>query len=114
MMKIVKLFLKSIRRFFGLTPMRKVIKKLKSQGVELKSLNGLEVFGFTGEYHTQDYFKSIASLEVWEINSSCEKLLRKNLPGAKIKITDSYKEIKTTSSKFNLIVFDNPISTFDI
>lgn len=113
-MKIVKLLLKSIRRALGLTPMRKVFKELKSRGVELNRLNGLEIFGHTGEYHTCDYFPLIASLEVWEINSSCEKSLRKNLPGAKIKITDSFKEIKTKAGKFNLIVVDNPISTFDV
>ncbi len=94
--------------------MRKIFKKLKSQGVKLKSLNGLEIFGHTGEYHPRDYFPLIASLEVWEINSLCENTIRKNLPGAKIKITDSFKEIKTISGKFNLIVVDNPISTFDI
>lgn len=113
-MNIIKIFLKSVRRWLGLTPMRKVVRELKSRGVELKSLNGLEIFGHTGEYHTRDYFSLIASLEVWELNECCEKSLRKNLPGAKIKITDSFKAIKATLDKYNLIVADNPISTFDI
>jgi hypothetical protein len=76
-MKILKLFLKSIRRYFGFTPMRKVFRELKARGVELKRLDGLEIFGHTGEYHTRDYFPLIASLEVWEINNSCEVLLKK-------------------------------------
>jgi hypothetical protein len=54
--------------------MCKVMRELKSQGVELRGLEALEVFGYTGEYHTQDYLKLIASLEVWEINGACEKL----------------------------------------
>jgi len=75
-------------------------------------MDALEVFGFTGEYHTKFYAPIVRSLEVWEINPNLEDSLKKNLPNSRIKITDAFNEIKYTLEKFDLIVIDNPVTTF--
>jgi hypothetical protein len=89
-----------------------VFNELEKRGVNIKSLNALEVFGSSGDFHTKDYAKKIHSLEVWEIDPKYEDLLKKNLPNARIKITDSYKEIKRCKEGYDMIVIDNPWSTF--
>ncbi len=101
-----------IIRKFRLDPIQKVLRKLKKKNINLRNLDALEVFGYTGEYHTRFYAPYVHNLEVWEINPAFEKQLRKNLPFAEIKITDSFNEIKRTSRKYDLVVVDNPMSTF--
>ena len=51
-------------------------------------------------------------MDVWEIDSNCEEALKRNLPRAKVLITDSYEEIVKTTGSWNLIIIDNPMSTF--
>jgi len=99
--------LKILTAKLKLSPMHQVLRELKKRNVRLKDLHALEVFGGTGELHTVNYAPQVSTLEVWEINSKCEKLLRRNLPMAKVKITDSYKEIKKIKKKYNLIIVDN-------
>lgn len=101
-----------VRRGLRLEPIQKVLRKLNRKGVNLKDLDALEVFGYTGEYHTRFYAPYVHSLEVWEIDPRCEESLEKNLPTARIKITDSFEEIKRTGKKFDLVVVDNPMSIF--
>jgi hypothetical protein len=48
----------------------------------------------------------VRSLEVWELNETYLPELRKNLPKAVIKITDTFHEIQRTSRTFNLLVSD--------
>ena len=101
-----------VRRNLRLEPIQKVLRKLKRKKIVLKELDALEIFGYTGEYHTRFYAPFVHSLEVWEIDPKCEESLKKNLPQARIKITDSFREIKNTGKKFDLIVVDNPMSMF--
>jgi hypothetical protein len=90
--------------------MSQVLRKLANKRkVRLKDLDALEVFGRCGDIHTMDYASQVSTLEVWEIEQQYEDALRWNLPMANIKITDSYKEIKNTPKKYNLIVVDNPM-----
>ena len=103
---------RKLRRALKFSPMHKVLRGLKNHGIELGGLHALELFAFTGEYHTKDYSHYVASIEAWEIEHEYENTLRRNIPTAKVKITDSYKEIKTTLGKFNFILIDNPSSTY--
>jgi hypothetical protein len=93
--------------------MQRVMTELKRRQVPLHSLNALEVFGGAGNFHTMDYDCRVSSLEVWEVEVKYEHLLRRNLPFAEIKITDSYKELTHTLRKYDLVVVDNPMSTWD-
>jgi len=102
--------LRSIRGKLKLSPMHRVLRGLKKRGVRLEELHAIEVFGYTGKLHTVDYASYVSTLEVWEIDPQYEVALNQNLPLAKIKITDSYKEIKNTQERYNFIVIDNPIS----
>jgi hypothetical protein len=97
---------RKIRRFLKLSPMFKVLRGLKRRGIEIENLQALEIFGGTGEYHVKDYAPYVSTLEVWEYNSECENSLKRNLPMAKVKITDSFKEIKITPGKYNFILVD--------
>lgn len=101
-----------IRRALKITPMQRVLRKVEVRGVRPSELEALDIFGGTGAMHTVDYASRVASLEVWELNPAYEAALRRNLPRAEIKITDSFQELKQTSKKYSLIVADNPIGIF--
>lgn len=96
-----------LKRLLQITPTQQIFKDIEKKGVVLKGMKALEVFGGTGEVHTRDYASKVGSLEVWEIDLERENLLRKNLPQAKIKITDSFEEIKRTPNKYDIVVIDN-------
>jgi len=88
--------------------MQRVLRKLRRQGVDLGSLNGVELFSGSGKRHTLDYASRLAHLEAWEIDPACEATLRRNVSNATIRIVDTYQEIRRTSEHFDLIVVDNP------
>jgi hypothetical protein len=102
----VKELRRIILRKLGLRPIDKVFRKLKDKGYG-RFDTGLEVFGYTGAYHTMNYSGLVKKLHVWEISPECETQLKTNLPDASIKITDSYSEIERTPLKFDLAVIDN-------
>jgi hypothetical protein len=93
----------------GLLPIQKAMRELRRHGMVPRSLRALEVFGFTGERMTRYYFDDVASLDVWEIEPRLEAVLRRNLPGAKVLITDSFAEIRRTDGIWDLVVIDNPV-----
>ena len=88
--------------------------ELEKRGIVLEKLNALEIFARDGTWQTTFYANKVKTLEVWEIDPSWEKDLRKNLPKAKIRILDSIKNIQTYKkfSKFNLIMIDNPMNIY--
>lgn len=89
-----------------------VFSKIEKKGIDLKKVNALQTFGGSGNGMERFYKDKVKQLEVWEIEKSFEEQLRKNLPRATIKITDSFKEITQTMKKFNMILIDNPMSVF--
>ena len=93
--------------------MQQVLRKLEKRGVAIGSLKTIELFGGCGKRHAVDYANRVARLEVWEIEPSCEEVLRKKIPQATIHITDTYQQIRKTSERFDLIVIDNPMSIYD-
>jgi hypothetical protein len=92
--------------------MQRLLRKLRREGVRFSDLQALEVFGSTGERHVLDYVGRVKSLEVWEIDASCEAALRLNLPGAEIKITDSFAEAVRSDRRYGFVVVDNPTGTY--
>ncbi len=92
--------------------MHRVFRKLRARNVPVERLCAVEIFGKTGTSHTVDYVSRVRSLEVWEIDPAFESDLKRNLPRATVRITDSFEELKRSSSRFDLIVLDNPSSTF--
>jgi len=90
-------------------PMLRLLEELKRRGLNLGELRTLEIFGRDGLDHTTTYADEVKSLEVWEIHPKWHSDLLKNLPGASIKIVDSYEELGRSKSKFDLIVVDNAI-----
>lgn len=102
----------SLRRGLGLSPTQQVFREIERRGYDVRRAKALEVFAGTGFRHTIDFRDAVGALEVWEVNPAYEQALRKNLPGATIKITDSFEEIRRTSERFDIVVVDNTITTF--
>lgn len=105
--------LRTTRRLLGLSPMRRLLRRLGERGVDVSTLHALELFGGSGTFHTVDYATRVASLEVWEIDPRYEKSLRRHLPSAHIRLVDSFTEIDRIARTFDMVVVDNPMSTWD-
>lgn len=90
-------------------PMSEVVEQIEANfGSPLSEADALELFAREGDWQTVSYAPHVKTLEAWEINPQFREALKRNLPYAKIKITDTWKEIKTTSRKYDLIVVDSP------
>jgi len=90
-------------------PMKEVVQRLETEfNFPLSEAAALELFAREGDWQTTSYAPSVKTLEAWEIDPQFYEGLRRNLPHAKIKITDTWKEIKATSQKYDLIVADAP------
>jgi len=92
-------------------PIQRVFKKLKRKNICFDQINILEIFGKDGEV-IDFYPANYKSIEIWEIDPKYSEILETKFPKAKVKITDSFKEIYKTTSKFNLIIIDNPMSNY--
>jgi hypothetical protein len=92
--------------------MRRLLRGLRARGVQLEQLDALELFAYTGELHTADYASRVRTLEAWELDAGHEAALRRNLPGATVRIVDSYEEVARTNKHFGFVVVDNPMSVF--
>jgi hypothetical protein len=95
-------------------PMLRLLDELGGRGIDIASLDALEVFGNEGLDHTTTYADRVRNLEVWEIEENLRSCLSENLPNASIRITDSYEEVTQTAKRFDLVVIDNPIGPYGI
>ena len=98
----------SLRRVLGMSPTQRLFRELHHRGVRLEELDALELFAHTGFLHTKDYYPLVRSLEAWELDPAKEPELRKNLPGAIIKMGDAFQEIKKVTRLYSLLVVDVP------
>ncbi|NFR87446.1 MULTISPECIES: hypothetical protein [unclassified Clostridium] len=89
-----------------------VLNNLIDKGIELKKISALQTFGGSGKGMERFYKDKVKELDVWEIEKSFEDDLKRNLPNANIKITDSFKEIRKTKKKYDMILIDNPMTIF--
>jgi hypothetical protein len=92
--------------------MQRVLRELDRRGLCLHEMQALEVFAHCGFLHSKDYHRRVASLEAWELDPQQEADLRRNLPGAEVKITDSFAEIRKTTRNYDLIIVDAPENIF--
>jgi hypothetical protein len=93
--------------------MRNIIQTLKIN-FKLNEMDALEFYAREGDWQTQDYYKEVKSLHAWEIDKIFEENLKRNLPGAHIRIGDSYQfaRLEEFQNKFDFIVLDNPQNVF--
>lgn len=89
----------------GIYPIYEVIKAINTR-LPLTGCDALEAFAHTGAWQARAYRKYPKYLEAWEINAWCRPFLEKNLPGAVIKITNSFEEVLTCNRKFDFINVD--------
>jgi hypothetical protein len=90
----------------------KVCARLKSDGIDMRKLSALDFFAREGDWQTVVYAREVGVLEAWEINSQFQAGLQRNLPGAKVRIVDSYVYGAQTKDRFDFLVLDNPQATF--
>jgi hypothetical protein len=95
-------------------PMRRVCERLGREGITLDTLDALEFYAREGDWQAAGYAPWVRSVEAWEIDPRCEPALRRNLPGARIRIGDSYAMAREpgNSGGFDFIVLDNPQGVF--
>jgi hypothetical protein len=92
-------------------PIHSVLNAILSQRI-LEDIHAVQLFGNGGDALTKVYAPHTSSLQIWEIDPAYERSLRDTFPNATVKIVDSFEEVKRTNDKFNLIVIDNPLSTY--
>ena len=109
---LIKDLLKARARKAQLTRIGRILTELMKRGINTKQLQALELFANSGESHVKDYAPWVSTLEMWEIDPAYEKMLKQSFPLAKVKITDSYEEIKSTHKKYDLIIVDNGTSIY--
>ena len=98
--------------------MRNVIKgafmELISNIPDLKTKDALDIFAREGTWNSHTLYKSVNSLECWEIDSNFVKNLKLNLPKASCFCRDSIKYINNNicNSKYDIVFIDNSLSTY--
>lgn len=106
----MKEFLRNIKQriwhALGLYAVYRILRKI-DRHFPLKGCRALEAFAFTGQWQAQAYRKLPKYHEAWEILPECEAPLKKNLPDAVIRITDTFEEVKRCDKKFDFINVDN-------
>lgn len=102
--------LRDLRRRLGLSPMRRLMRAVEARGFRLRDANAVELFGGSGSFHTLDYARRVAQLEVWELDEKYRPALQANLPGATLLFGDTYQMLNGATATFDMIVADNPMS----
>jgi hypothetical protein len=92
--------------------MAKICARLKSEGVDMRKLSALDFFAREGDWQTAVYAREVGSIEAWEISPEFLPGLQRNLPGATVRIVDSYAHGAQTTERFDFVVLDNPQATF--
>lgn len=109
----IRIFVFILFRKLGLDSTVILVSKLKKLGINFSQLRMLEVFGGIGFYHTRILSDGVKSLEIWEIDQARVKILKKIFPKAAVLKTDSFKKIRSTKKKFDIISVDNPPTVYD-
>lgn len=105
MKKILSHIKKEVFHTLQLYPIYRVIAAI-NRHFPLKGVSALEAFAYTGALQTRAYKHLPACLEAWEIAPDCLPELEKNLPGATIRITNSFEEVLRCDKKFGFINVD--------
>jgi len=93
------------------TPMTQLMGTLDAYGVLARDIHALELFGMHGLWHTRDYVKRCASLELYEIDSAYAAYAARTLSNTEVVVADSIETVKAgrlRRDKYDLIVSDNP------
>lgn len=94
-------------RTLGLLPPERVLRGMKNRGVRVETLSGLELFAGDGSQTLVLFAKHLKNLEVWEFNPKLESRLRLKVPDARVRIVDSYHQIRETPDKFDWVSADS-------
>lgn len=92
---------------------KKICASLVNQGYNFSDKILLDAFSRDGRWQTEYISKLVKITHAWEIDEAFESDLKINLPSnAIVKICDSHKMIKKENEKFDIIIFDNPLSCY--
>jgi hypothetical protein len=101
-----------VLRFLGISPSKRLIRTLERRHVDLSAAKILDCFAGNGNTQTRDFASKATSLELWEINPELKPQLEHKFPAAKVKIVDSFEEIKNITSTYDLVILDTHIKMF--
>lgn len=93
------------------TPMQQVMLQLRVRGMLPKRIDGIEMFGMYGLWHTMDYIKYVDSLDFFELNPVDIAWAKKNLRRYNVNFycEDSIAYMRNTEKKYSFIVSDSPL-----
>lgn len=92
--------------------MSEICSRLKAEGVDMRKLSALDFFAREGDWQTVVYAREVGVMEAWEISPEFLPGLQRNLPGATVRIVDSYAYGAKTTDSFDFVVLDNPQAIF--
>ncbi len=90
--------------------MQQVVQELSKRGIDLKSLEAIELFGRDGGWSTDFISKELYSIDIVEISPEYENILKSKYKDSNIYIDNTYEFIKNKPKKYDLILSDNPAS----
>lgn len=105
MRKVLQKIKQAVFHGLKLYPVYRILNRINSH-FPLKGCVALEAFAYTGNLQARAYKQYPSYHEAWEISENCREPLKKNLPGAVVKITNTFDEIKKCERKFNFINVD--------
>ena len=92
--------------------MVRICSRLQSEGVNMRALAAVDFFAREGDWQTVVYAREVGSIEAWELNPEYLPGLQRSLPGATVRIVDSYAYGAQTTDRFDFVVLDNPQATY--
>ncbi len=90
--------------------MQKVVQELHERGIELNTLDAIELFGRDGGWSTDFISGELNSIDIVEISPEYENILKSKYKDSNIYIDNTYEFIKNKPKKYDLILSDNPAS----
>jgi len=94
---------------------KKICLSLIEKGYDFSDKTLLDAFSRDGSWQTKHVASLVKITHAWEIDKAFESELKKNLPeNSIVKICDSHKMIASESEKFDIIIFDNPLSCYGV
>lgn len=90
--------------------MELVVKKLKAKNIDLYNLEGIELFARDGGWSTDFIAKNLKAINLVEIDSQYESILKQKYNNSQVYIENTYEFINKHHKKYDIILCDNPAS----
>ena len=91
-----------------------IFEWLEAREVRPADLHGLELFAGDGRRQVEHYADRLASVELWEIDPECSRVLQARYPLARVRTVDSIHALATEDDldRYDFVAVDNPLTIF--